>query len=179
MTDWSEAWALASLKTKHVAKFLYEKVICWYECFQRMMCDDESENKKQIIKLAIHYVIKWIVISSYNSQANEMIEREHQSIVDTLSKLINEYKKKGKNEWVTHLPAVLLADQTTVRASTGMTPFHMLYEYEAVLLIELNVLIWQTLLWNTVQNRTDLLAMQACQIECCDKNMNKARAHLQ
>ena len=62
------------------------------------MCDGRSENKKQIIELAICYVIKQIVISLYNLQANEMIKKEHQFIVNTLLKLINKYKKKDKNK---------------------------------------------------------------------------------
>ena len=58
LANWSEARALASLKAKHVAKFLYENVVCQYRCFQTMMYDGGSENKKQIIELAICYAIR-------------------------------------------------------------------------------------------------------------------------
>ena len=48
------------------------------------------------------YKIKRIVVSAYHSQANDMIEREHTSIVDALSKLL----KEDNRERVQNLHAV-------------------------------------------------------------------------
>jgi hypothetical protein len=49
-----------------------------------------------------------------------------------------------------------------------MTLFRMIYGYEAILPIELEVLTWKTtwktLPWNPVQTRADLIAMRARQI---------------
>ncbi len=55
----------------------------------------------------------------------------------------------------------------------------MMYEYEAVLLIELNMLTWQTLLWNSVKMYSDLITMRAHQIEYQNQNIKKVNAHLQ
>ena len=53
--------------------------------------------------------------------------------------------KKNKDGWITHLPSILFANHTIIKVSTGMTPFRMIYGYEAILSIELNISTWQTL----------------------------------
>jgi hypothetical protein len=52
--------------------------------------NDESENKNAVIELTNRYEIKRIVVFEYHSQINEMIERRHKSLIDLLSKMINE-----------------------------------------------------------------------------------------
>ena len=85
---WSETKVLASLNSESIVKFLWKKIICWHEYFQKLICDEESENKNVIKILVKKYKIHQIIISFYNLQANEMIEINHKSIVNALSKLI-------------------------------------------------------------------------------------------
>ena len=125
------------------------------------------------------YLIKHVIVLLYNLQINEMIKRDHQLIINTLFKLMNDFIKHDQDDWVTHLSSVLLADCTIIRMSTEMTLFCMLYEYEMILLIKLDVLTWQTLLWNTVKMCSDLIAIWAWQIKKHNKNIKKTCAHLQ
>jgi len=179
LSGWPEAQALQKLTAKNVATFLYRYIITRFGCFQKLVSDGGPENKKQVIKLLKRYGIKRIVISPYNPQANGMIERGHQPIVDALSKLTGGFTRQGIEGWVSYLSSVLFADRTTIRTSTGMTPYRMLFGQEAVLPIELDVPTWQTLPWNTVRTRADLLAMRARQIERRNQDIEEARAHLQ
>ena len=178
LSGWPEAKAIPSLHSKHVARFIYEDLICRHGCFRKMVSDGGKENKKKTRKILLKYLIKHVVVSAYNPQANGMIERGHQPIIDALSKMTEGFTKKGEDGWVTHLPSVLFADRTTIRVSTGMTPFRMIYGYEAILPIELDVPTWQTLPWNTVRTRADLIAMRARQIERRDQDIEEAIAHL-
>ena len=73
--------------------------------------------------LAEKYRIHQIIISLYNSQANEMIEVSHRSIADALSKLTMRETLTKMNEWVTHFSAVLWADWTIMKKSMRMTSF--------------------------------------------------------
>ena len=59
-----------------------------------------------------------------------------------------------------------------------MIVFHIIYEYEVILLMKLDVLIWQIFLWNTVKTHSDLIVMWAQQIEKCDENIKETCAHL-
>ena len=119
------------------------------------------------------YFIKHVIILSYNLQANKMIERNHQLIVDILFKLINDFIRHDQNNWVTYLFSVLLTDHTIIKMSIEMTLFHIIYEYEVILLIELDVLTWQTFLWNTVKTHSDLIIMWAWQIKKHNENIKK------
>ena len=55
------------------------------------MSNEEKKNKKKTKKLIIKYLIKHVIILLYNLQANEMIERNHQLIVNMLFKLMNDF----------------------------------------------------------------------------------------
>jgi len=44
-----------------------------------------------LIKL---YEIDQIIVSAYNSEANEMVKHEHKPLIDTLSKMITEELNK-------------------------------------------------------------------------------------
>ena len=114
----------------------------------------------------------------YNSQVNKWIEIDHRSIANTLSKLIMREEIKDKKDWISHMSAVLWTDRITVNFSTEISFFWILYKYEAVLSIKLNVSIWQTLNWHTVRIREKLIIMRAYQIKCWDKNIEEAKAHI-
>lgn len=77
------------------------------------------------------------------------------------------------------LAAVLFADRTTVKPTTGMSPYRILFGQEAVLPIELEVPTWATLSWEKVDNTLDLLALRARQIERRDSDMEEAMLRLQ
>ena len=62
------------------------------------MSNEEKENKKKMRKLLMKYLIKHVIVLLYNLQANEMIERDHQFIVDTLFKLMNDFIRHDQND---------------------------------------------------------------------------------
>ena len=78
---------------------------------------------------------------SYNFQANRQIKINHKLITDALSKLIMREEIEDEKDWVSHMFAVFWVDKTTVNFSTKISFFRMLYKYEAVLSIELNMSI--------------------------------------
>ena len=59
LSEWSETRALASLNSASIVKFLWEDVICQHRCFQKLICDRESENKN-IMKILIKKIWKWV-----------------------------------------------------------------------------------------------------------------------
>ena len=61
------------------------------------MSNEEKENKKKTRKFLMKYFIKHVIVLLYNLQANEMIERDHQLIVDVLFKLTNDFIKYDQN----------------------------------------------------------------------------------
>ena len=62
------------------------------------MNDEEKKNKKKMKKFLIKYLIKYVIILLYNLQANEMIERNHQFIINILFKLTNDFIRHDQND---------------------------------------------------------------------------------
>jgi hypothetical protein len=104
-----------------------------------------------------------------------MIERGYAPIVAGLSKITS----GGGTNWVRYLPAILWADRTTYRTSTGMTPYKIEYLNRAVLLIKLEVPIWSVLSWEEIRDTADLLAVRARQLERRKEDLEKTRLYLQ
>ena len=80
--------------------------------------------------------------------------------------------------WLDNLSAVLLTDRSTVRKSTGYTPFYFNYGADAVLSIELDIPTWKTLPWLEIQTIKKLLALRARQIQRKDEDLKKAALYL-
>ena len=62
-------------------------------------------------------------------------------IINVLSKIILRGIIIGEKGWISHLSVILMAEKTIIKVSTGMISFHILYGYDAVLSIKLDILI--------------------------------------
>jgi hypothetical protein len=175
LSDWVKSRALINVNVKTVAKFFWEDVICRHDVFEKLIVNDESENKNAVIKLTNRYEIKRVIVFEYHSQVNEMIEREHKSLIDSLSKIINEDLKN----WVQNLTAVNWVNRITVRASIDYISFYSNCEHETVMLIELNISTWRILSWEEVKSIANLIVMRARKIQRRDENLEEAALFLQ
>ena len=133
LSGWLEARALASATSEAVAKFIWEDIMCCHGCFSHLVIDGGLENKKHVAEFVKWYGIDHVQVSAYHPQANGMVEQGHKPIVEALSCMMD----GGIGNWVTNLPAVLLAEWTMVHQPTGQMPFYVVYGREAVLPVEL------------------------------------------
>ena len=124
---------MANAISEAVAKFIWEDIVCCYSCFSCLVVDRSPENKKHVAEFVKKYSIEQVQISVYYQQANRIVEQGYNPIVEALSCITD----RGIGNWVTNLPAVLLADRTTVYNPTGQIPFFLIYRQEAVLPVEL------------------------------------------
>jgi len=175
LSGWPEARAIRKNDSATVATFLWEEVICRHGVPSKLVVDGGPENKDLVATLAEKYGISRVVVSAYHPQANGMIERHHRSVVDALSKLTGGGAEKN---WVRHLPAVLWAERTTVKQTTGMTPYEVEYAQRPVLPVELDVTTWSVMRWKEVRNTADLIAMRARALERRDEDLEEARLRL-
>jgi hypothetical protein len=68
-----------------------------------------------------------------------MIERGYKLFINALSKMTNE----GFRNWVNNLPAILWANRSIIRRSTGHTSFYLLYDREPILFIKFKIPTWR------------------------------------
>ena len=65
---------------------------------------------------------------------NRAVEATNKNIKKILSKTANNYR-----DWHERLPYALMAYRTSIRTSTGATPFSLVYGMEAVLPVEVEI----------------------------------------
>ena len=159
LTEWMKVHILFNLKAKTIAKFLWKNIICCFECFESIVMNEDFENKAVTEKLLNRYRI-WIKLTStYHVSINEVIKKEHRPLINALSKLIEDKIKR----WFQHLYVILWTDQIIIRDFIDVIFFRLLYEHDAILLIEIKYSIWHIMNWNKIRSIEDLLTMRVKQ----------------
>ena len=103
-----------------------------------------------------------------------MIERGYKPIINTLSKMSD----GGSTNGIQNLPTVLWAEQSTMRTSTGLTPYYISCGNEPVFPIELEIPTWRILPWDNIHTTSDLLAMRVRQLQHIDEDLEEAILYL-
>jgi hypothetical protein len=169
--EWAETRVLSKAKAWRVTKFLWKDVICKHDCFEKLIVNDESENKKILDEFVQRYRIKKMITSNYHSQINEMIKRNHKSLFDVLFKMFDEELKS----WMNNLHVVLWANRFIVKFIIDLIWFYLQCDNESMLSIELKIFIWRILSWQEIHIIEDLLTMRTRQLQRKNENMNKAK----
>ena len=159
LTEWVKTYVLFNLKAKTVAKFLWKNIICRFEYFESTVMNEDLENKTVTKKILNRYKIQIKLTSTYYALINEMIKREYQSLINVSLKLI----ERKIERWSQHFHAILWADQIIVRDFINVISFRLLYEHNAILLIEIKYSIWHIMNWNKIWSIEDLLTMRVKQ----------------
>ena len=107
------------------------------------------------------YRIQNTVISAYHPQTAGLVERGHGPIVNSLAK----YCRDTPESWPKHLSLALWADRISVRRSTGYSAFELIYGRECLLPIELMIEFWQTVNWEAIESREDLILASMQQLD--------------
>lgn len=133
-TKWVEAQSYAVLKASHVAKFIRNNIICRYGVPNEIVSDNGSHFKKEVIDLLEKYNVAFHKSSTYRLQTNGAVEAANKNIKRILQKMVETYR-----DWPDKLPFALWGYRTSIRTSTGATPYSLVYGMEAVLPIEIEV----------------------------------------
>ena len=133
LIEWIKIRALSNLKSNIIVKFVWKNIICRFKYFESAMMNKKFENKVIIKQLMNRCKIKIKINLTYYLMNNKIIERKHRSIINILSKMI---KNKIKL-WFQHFYTILWADRIIVRDFIDIISFQFLYEYDAILLIEI------------------------------------------
>ncbi|PKI64326.1 hypothetical protein CRG98_015291 [Punica granatum] len=102
----------------------------------------KASNRHLFILVAIDYFTRqspqkpWPHRNStpYHPQMNGAVEAANKNIKKIIEKMTVNYK-----DWHEMLPYTLLAYRTSIRTSTGATPYSLVYSMEAVLPIEVEI----------------------------------------
>ena len=127
LTKYVEIRALRYQTSSEIAAFIYEEVITRHGCVNYIITDNGRPMISELIKLVCQsFKIKHKTISPYHSQSNGLVERFNRTLDSCLKKLSIEEKK----DWEQYLPATDFAYRSIRQATTGHSPFYLLYGYE-------------------------------------------------
>ena len=77
------------------------------------------------------FLINHVFAAPYHPQTNKIVERLNWTLCNSLVKV-----KKKDEDWDIHIPAILFAYRTKRYATTGYTPFQLVYGWQAILPIK-------------------------------------------
>src|SRR4051812_5839887 len=134
-TKWVEAASYANV-TKHVVvRFIKNNIICRYGVPSKIIIDNGSNlNNSMMRELCESFKIEHHNSSPYRPKMNGAVEAANKNIKKIVQKMVVTYK-----DWHEMLPFALHGYRTSVRTSTGATPFSLVYGMEAVLPVEVEI----------------------------------------
>jgi hypothetical protein len=159
--EWTKTRVLFEAKTWRMIKFLWKNVICRHDCFEKLIVNDESENKEIFDEFVQRYRIKKMITWNYHFQINEVIKRNHKSLFDVLFKMFDEELKS----WIDNLYVVFWADRFIVKFIIDLISFYLQCDNQSMFSIELEISIWRILSWQKIHIIEDLLTMRTRQLQ--------------
>ncbi|XP_052723844.1 uncharacterized protein LOC128193781 [Vigna angularis] len=182
-TKWVEAVSYANVTRKVVTKFIKRELICRYGLPNKIITDNATNlNNRMMTELCEEFKIHHLNSSPYRPKMNGAVEVANKNIKKIVQKMVVTYK-----DWHEMLPFALHGYRTSIRTSTGATPFSLVYGMEAVLPFEVEIpslrVLMETQLEEAewVQTRFDQLNLieekrltAACHGQLYQRRMKKA-----
>ena len=132
LTRWPEAKAVPDAGAETLAKFIFEEIVCRHGVPKIILSDNGKNFTSEVVRILCEkFLIKHIFSSPYHPQTNGMVERLNRTLCNSLAKVTENIE-----DWDLNISAVLFAYRTKRHATTGYTPFHLVYGRQAILPIE-------------------------------------------
>ena len=128
-TKWVEAQPIMDKSSVTIAEFIYG-LICRHGCSRIQINHQGREFVNTLAEELFKMTgVKQIITSAYHPQSNGLVERNNRTIQNSMLKIL-----KGENEkWPSFCREFFSLYRTTKQASTGFTPFFLIYGREAIL----------------------------------------------
>ena len=134
LTKWLKVFATADQTAPIIARFLFEKVISRHGVPNQLLSDSGTAFLlKLVLGVSECLGVKKLNTSAYHPQTYGLVERFNRTVTNMLAKFVS----PGETEWDEHLPYILFAYCSAQQASTGESPFFLLYGHEPRLPSEL------------------------------------------
>ena len=136
LSCWAEASAVRQVTAKDVAKFVYEDICCKFRVPLEILSNQGPSFRGDLVEyLCEKMKITRRYTTPYYPQCNGLNERFNGELVQILTKVTKHHGKTKDLE----VPSALWSYQTSVKASTGLTPFRLVFGKEALLPVEVEI----------------------------------------
>ncbi|KAI5338076.1 hypothetical protein L3X38_017347 [Prunus dulcis] len=135
-SKWAEAIPLKEVRADDVTNFIRNHIIYHYGVPSKIISDNALYFKcKSMTKLCEKYKFQHSFSARYNPSSNGQAEAFNKVLCNILKKMVS----GNKRDWHERLPEALWAYRTTIRNSTGCTPYNLVFGSEAVLPLEVQL----------------------------------------
>jgi hypothetical protein len=133
-TKWTEAYPLRKHTAEIVADVIAKRWISHHGVPKEWHSDQGPEFEGKVVKeLCKIMEMTKIRTSPYRPQSDGMVERFNRTLLNLLSAFVNE----KANDWCEHLPYLMFAYRSAKHATTGCSPFSMVYGRECAMPVDL------------------------------------------
>ncbi|XP_071933752.1 uncharacterized protein [Coffea arabica] len=134
-TKWVEAESFKHVTKKVVANFLRDHIICRFGVPETLITDNAKNlNNDMVDGLCEQFKIRHRNSAIYRPQMNGAVEAANKNLKKIIRKMTERHR-----DWDEKLPYALMAYRTSIRTSTGATPYSLMYGMEAVLPAEVEI----------------------------------------
>ncbi|GJY35538.1 reverse transcriptase domain-containing protein [Tanacetum coccineum] len=135
-TKWIEAKAVATITGNQVKRFVWDNIVCRFGLPGEIVSDNGKQFCDNPFKdWCTRLSITQRFASVKHPQTNGLVERANRSLGEGIKARLDRHKGR----WVEELSHVLWAHRTTIKVSTGDTPFSLVYGTEAVIPAEIGM----------------------------------------
>ncbi|RDX87614.1 Retrovirus-related Pol polyprotein, partial [Mucuna pruriens] len=132
---WIEAASYSTVTRSIVVKFIRKDIICRYGLPTHIITDNGTNlNNKMMTKLCEQFWIRHHNSTPYRPKMNGIAEAANKNLKKIVQKMLVTYK-----DWHEMLPYALHEYRSSVRTSTGTTPYSLVYDTKAVLRVEVEI----------------------------------------
>ncbi|GJU91484.1 reverse transcriptase domain-containing protein [Tanacetum coccineum] len=135
-TKWIEARAVATITGNQVKRFVWDNIVCRFGLPGEIVSDNGKQFCDNPFKdWCARLSITQRFASVKHPQTNGLVERANRSLGEGIKARLDRHKGR----WAEELSHVLWAHRTTIKVSTGDTPFSLVYGTEAVIPAEIGM----------------------------------------
>eukprot|EP00731_Ephydatia_muelleri_P002224 Em0001g2224a len=133
-TRWVEVYAIQNQEALTVAEMLVDEMFCRFSPPEQLHSDQGRQFEADLLKevctlLQIHKTRT----TAYHPHCNGLVERFNRTLLDMLSTTVKDHKMN----WDQCIRRVCLAYNSSVHASTGYSPFYLMYGRQVNLPVDL------------------------------------------
>ena len=133
-TRWMEAYAIPNQEATTVAQKLVDELFCRFSPPERLHSDQGRQFEGQVMQEICRILhIRKTKTTPYHPQGDGLVERFNRTLQDMLAMTVKDHPF----DWEEALRKVCLAYNSSVQASTGYTPFFLMFGREARLPIDI------------------------------------------
>ncbi|GJV09851.1 reverse transcriptase domain-containing protein, partial [Tanacetum coccineum] len=150
---WIEAKPLVRITAKEVIRFVMDNIICRFGLPRIIITDNGAQLVNDPFKSwCERFEIHQMNTAVAHPQANDLVERANRSLMEGIKTRLG----REKAGWVDELPNFLWAHQTSIKQSSRETLFSLTYGSEAVILAEIGIPTYQTLMIREGYNEEEI-----------------------